>query len=139
MEVSLSLKRTVAQATAHSRPRRRYPLPATPLLRPHDGQRSSETIQSRRQSFSSSSPLRQRIESQTGPEGNRKAPLHRRYHLRVVSELHGLFPVRTIGQRVEGFRIFRLCTLQMVSHPRRPRRARVGLLQVQEAYGFQGS
>jgi hypothetical protein len=137
MEVSLCLKRAAAQTTAHARPRRRRPPPAWPLLRPHDGQRTPETIQSLRRSFSSSPPLRQR-ESQTGPKGDRKTPLHRRYHLRAVSEIHGLFPLRTIGQRVESFCVFRLCTCQMVPHPRRPRCARVGLLQVQEAYGLQG-
>ena len=138
MEATLSLKRAVAQATAHTRPRPRRPPPTRPLLRPHDGQRTSETIQSHRRSFSSSSPLRQRIESQTSPKGDRKAPLHRRYHLRVVSKIHGLFPIRTIGQRVESFCVFRLCTRQMVSHSRCTRRARVGLLQVQEAFGLQG-
>ena len=40
---------------------------------------------------------------------------------------------------MEGFRVFRLRTREMVSHPRRPRCARVGLLQVQEAHGLQGS
>jgi len=136
MELTLSLKRAVAQTTAHARPRRCCPPQARPSLRSHDGQRTSETIQSPRRSFSSSSPLRQRIESQTGPKGDRKAPLHRRYHLRVVSEIHGLFSIRTIGQRVEGFCVFRLCPCQMVPHPRRPRRACVGFLQVQEAYGL---
>ena len=138
MEISLSLKRAAAQATAHTRPRRRRPPPLWPLLRPHDGQRSPETIQSLR-SFSSSPQIRQRVESQTSPKGDRKAPLYRRYHLRAVPEIHGLFPIRTIGQRMAGFCVFRLRTRQMVPHPRRPWCARVGLLQIQEAYGLQGS
>jgi len=139
MEISLSLKRAVVQATAHSRPRRRCPPPSRLLLRPHDGQRSPETIQSLRRSFSSSSPIRQRVQPQTSSKGDRKAPLHRRYHLRAVPEIHGLFPIRTICKRMEGFCVFCLGTRQMVPHPRRPWCARVGLLQVQEAYGLQRS
>ena len=95
MELPLSFKRAVTQSTAHIRPRRRPPPLVSPLLRPYDGKRTPQTIQSLRRPFSSSSPLHHRVESQTSTKGDRKAPLHRRYHLRVVSEIHGLFPIRT--------------------------------------------
>ena len=136
MDVSLSLKRAVAQSTAHVRPQRRCSSLVRPLLRPHDGQRTPKTIQGPRRSFSSSSSLRHRNESQKSTKGDRKTPLHRRYHLRVVSEIHGLFPLRTISQCMEGFGVFCFCARKMVPHPRRPRRARAGLHQVQEAYGL---
>ena len=139
MKAPLFFKRAVAQASAHAHPPRRRPPLVRLYSRPYDGQRTSKAIQSHRRSFSSSSPLRQRIEPQTSPKGDRKAPLHRRYHLRAVSEIHGLFPIRTISQRMEGFCVFCLCTRQMVPHSCRPRRAGLGLLQVQEAYGVQGS
>ena len=139
MEVPLSLKRAAARSTTHVRSRRPYPPLVRPISRPYYGQRTPETIQSLRRSFSSSSTLRHRIESQTSTKGDRKTPLHRRYHLRVVSEIHGLFPIRTISQCLEGFRIFCLRPCKMVSHPRRPRRTRVGLLQIQETHGLQGS
>ena len=136
MEAPLHLKRAVTQTKVCARPRRRYPPPVRPFLRLHDGQRPSETIQSLYRSFSSSSPLRQRFESEASPKGDRKTPLHRRYHLRVVSKIYGLFPIRTIGQRMEGFCIFGFCTRQMVPYTRRPWCTRFGLLQVQEAYGL---
>ena len=67
---------------------------------------------------------------------DRQAPLHRRYYLRVVPEIYGLFPIRTIDRCLEGVDIFRLCTRQMISHPRCPRCTRADLLQVREADGL---